>query len=81
MILARARVADRDASPSERGWLDRDELCRMLGVDSNHLNVTIFRLRKQLAALGIHGLGDLVARRLGTGQIRLGTDRVEIAAL
>jgi hypothetical protein len=81
VILARARLADHEASPAERGWVDRDELCRMLRIDENHLNVTIFRLRKQLAALKIQGIGELVARRPGTGQVRLGTDRVTLRSL
>jgi hypothetical protein len=50
-------------------------------VDTNRLNVDVFRLRKQLAGLGIQGISGLSARRPDTGQIRLGTDRVEVTLL
>ncbi len=81
LILARERLSDLDASPAERGWIDREALCKKLGVDPNRLNVDVFRLRKQLADLGIQGISGLVARRPDTGQIRLGTDRVEVTFL
>lgn len=81
VLLARARLADAESSAAERGWVDRDELCRMLRIDTNRLNVDVFRLRKQLGALGVHGISGLVARRPGTGQLRLGTDRVEVRVL
>jgi hypothetical protein len=81
VILARERLSERDASPAESGWIDREALCKKLGVDTNRLNVDVFRLRKQLADLGIQGISGLVARRPDTGQIRLGTDRVEVTLL
>lgn len=81
VLLARARLADTAASPGERGWVSRDELCRMLRVDTSRLNVDICRIRKQLAALGIHGISGIIARRPNTGLIRLGTDRFEIGCV
>lgn len=81
LILARERLSERDTSPAESGWFDREALCKKLGVDTNRLNVDVFRLRKQLADLGIQGISGLVARRPDTGQIRLGTDRVEVTLL
>ena len=81
LILARQRLVERSASPGESGWIDRQALCKKLGVDLNRLNVDVFRLRKQLADLGIQGISGLVARRPDTGQIRLGTDRVEVSVL
>lgn len=49
VTLARRRVADAMAGlpESNHGWLTRDELRGMLGVDSSHLNVLIFRARQQ----------------------------------
>jgi hypothetical protein len=81
LILARERLSERSSSPAERGWIDRQALCKKLGVDTNRLNVDVFRLRKQLADLGIQGISGLVARRPDTGQLRLGTDRVEVTLL
>lgn len=78
VTLARARLGAAAAPPAERGWLDRDELCRMLATDELRLNVDIWRARKQLAALGIQGAANVVERRPGTGRIRLGVDRVEV---
>ena len=81
LILARERLSERSTSAAERGWIDRQALCKKLGVDTNRLNVDVFRLRKQLADLGIQGISGLVARRPDTGQLRLGTDRIEINLL
>jgi pSer/pThr/pTyr-binding forkhead associated (FHA) protein len=81
LTLARAIVEDEDASPAERGWVDREELCRRIGTDGPRLNVDVFRNRRQFAALGIHGAAGIIERRPGTGQLRLGTARVEVTKL
>jgi hypothetical protein len=81
VTLARARLGDRRAARDDRGWVDRDELCRMLATDVGKLNVDIFRARKQLVTLGIHGAAGLIERREGSGEIRIGTDRIEVVAL
>ncbi|APR79436.1 FHA domain protein [Minicystis rosea] len=81
LTLARARIDDPSSSPGERGWVDRDELCRMLATEPGMLNVDVFRARRQLAEMGVHGAAGIVARRPGTGQLRLGTDRVVVGKL
>ncbi len=81
LTLARAALADEEASPAERGWVDREVLCRMLATDPRKLNVDVFRVRRQLTELGIHGAAGIIARRPGTGQLRLGTPRVEVTRL
>jgi hypothetical protein len=81
LTLARARLEDRDAPVSEQGWVGRDRLCRMLKIDMNRLNVDVFRARRQLARLGVHGAAGIILRRTNTGQLRLGTDRVEVLSL
>ena len=58
---------------------DRDALCRMLGVDPLKLNTDICRLRKQLGELGVRGAPGIVQRRAGSGQVRIGVGRLEIA--
>lgn len=80
LTLARARIEDTAESPAERGWINRDRLCRMVGTDPSTLNVDIYRLRRQVGALGVAGAAGLIVRRPG-GQIRLATDRVEITKL
>jgi len=61
-----------------RRWLERDELCRMLATDELRLNVDVCRARKQFSALGIQGAASIVDRRMGTGRIRLGVERVDV---
>jgi FHA domain len=78
VTLARARLAAAEAPPAERGFLDRDDLCRMLATDELRLNVDVCRARKQFAALGILGAANIVERRMGTGRIRLGVERVDV---
>ncbi|WP_437683958.1 FHA domain-containing protein [Sorangium sp. So ce131] len=78
VTLARARLAAAAEPPAQRGWLDRDELCRMLAIDELRLNVEVCRARKQFSALGIQGAASIVDRRMGTGRIRLGVERVDV---
>lgn len=78
VTLARARLAAADKPPAERGWMDRDALCRMLAIDELRLNVDVCRARKQFAALGIAGAANIVDRRTGTGRIRLGVAEIEV---
>lgn len=78
MTLARARLAAVGAPERERGWLERKELCRMLATDELRLNVEVCRARKQFSALGIEGAASIVDRRMGTGRIRLGVERVDV---
>jgi hypothetical protein len=78
VTLARARLSASAKPPADRGWLERDELCRMLATDELRLNVDVCRARKQLSALGIQGAASIVERRVGTGLIRLGVERVDV---
>jgi hypothetical protein len=81
LTLARAWLADASGSPEDRGWVDREDLIRMLSVDGNKLNVDIHRARGQLAKLGVHRAADLIVRRLEAGQLRLGVRHVEVVRL
>lgn len=56
---------------SNQGWVYVDDLARMLKLDPPHLNIQIFRARKQLAQL-LDGAAapELVERRVG--KLRLG---------
>lgn len=76
LVLARRRLADASKDPAERGWIDRDQLMRMLRIDNNRLNVAIYRARQQLADAGVQDAADIVEVR--RGQRRIGTDRVTI---
>ena len=84
LTLARVRVRDRaDArlEDSQRGWVFVDELCRMLSVDEYRLNTEIYRIRQDVAAIGLPNAAALVERRRGSRQLRLATERASIGAL
>ena len=77
VTLARLRNEDTTSPPAERGWVHREDLCRMLAIDNNKLNVDIFRARKQLAGMGVMGAAGLIERR-SSGHVRLGVSRARV---
>lgn len=81
LTLARQRQEDAEQPPSEQGWIERDDLLRMLGVDSNALNVAIYRARRQLQAAGVEGAAGLVEVRRGQRRIGVSTERLEVVPL
>ena len=56
----------------------RDDLCKMLRVSKSVLFLQIHRARKQLEAAGVANAFDLVERRAGSGQLRMGVAQLEI---
>jgi len=80
LLLARQRLADvaRAFDPHARGWVEFERLVKWLGMDKAHLNIQIFRLRKQFEPVVSRGLiqQDFVERR--RGGVRLGNVGVEI---
>jgi hypothetical protein len=78
LTLARARLASTVVNPLERGWVHRDDLARMLRCDPSTVNVQLHRLRQDLAAHGIDGAAGALEARPRTGQVRLGTEAIEI---
>lgn len=81
LTLARARMEDRDLPLGEQGWLERDRLLRMLGVDTNSLNVAIYRARGQLAAAGLEGAAGIVEVRRGARRLGVEPERLEVVPL
>ncbi|TNE92459.1 MAG: FHA domain-containing protein [Deltaproteobacteria bacterium] len=81
LTLARARVDEAELPTGEQGWIDRDRLLRMLGVDANALNVSIYRARGQLAAAGLEGAAGIVEVRRGARRIGIDPERIEIVPL
>jgi len=80
LYLARARVRDmqKGADTDVQGWVSVQVATRELGITVNHLNMQIFRARKQIAetlpdAIDTSGL---VERR--SWEMRLGCSRFEI---
>ncbi len=78
--LARHRCdeARHGIDPGSQGWVDNELLAKELGVDLSHLNILIFRARKQLAEklAGAVDSEPLVERR--KGQVRFGCPRFTI---
>lgn len=93
LTLARSRLADRKArAPSGpdrqaplpdsfEGWVYQDELADKLAMDETHLNVAVFRCRRQLAEAGIVGAAGIIERRRPTREVRLGVARIEIVTV
>lgn len=74
LLLARTRRNDQEQglpAPS-CGWLSQDEVARMMRLDPEHLNVQIFRIRRQFAELGLVDPGQIVERRPKSRQMRFG---------
>ena len=81
LTLARARMEERDLPESEQGWVDRDMLLKMLGLDANALNVAIYRARGQLSSVGVTGAANVVEVRRGQRRIGLDPARLEVVPL
>jgi hypothetical protein len=79
----KTRAADRSGGPPEtsEGWIYQDELATKLAMDETHLNVAVFRCRRQLAEAGIVGAASIIERRRPTREVRLGVSRIEIVAV
>ncbi|MCA9542294.1 MAG: FHA domain-containing protein, partial [Myxococcales bacterium] len=83
LTLARRRQEDAHAGvpDAERGWIHRDDLLRMLGIESNQLHTLVHRARGQFAQEDIQDARDLLELRPDSGQWRLGVDRISIARM
>lgn len=81
LLLARKRLADKTAGiiESEQGWLTKEELSRMLGLQENHINIQVFRFRKKIteALPDVPALHQTVARRTGALRIEYGNIVIE----
>lgn len=80
--LARCRMRDAAANADEKnqGWVYNDDLAKDLGLDGSHLNIQIFRARKQLSEELKHvsGLSDLIQRRRGSTRIGCTCEHLKI---
>ena len=78
--LVRHRAADivNGVQSSNQGWAYTDQLSSELGLDSTHINIQIFRLRKQIADSlpNVEGQNTIIERR--GGKIRFGGENYKI---
>lgn len=80
LILARQRLQDaRDGEdPSVQGWMDAEQLASMLRIEPTHLNIQIYRARKQVhsALPEMLNLPNVIERRVG--ELRFGSPNFQI---
>ncbi|MFT5684813.1 MAG: hypothetical protein ACI8RZ_005758 [Myxococcota bacterium] len=84
LTLARQRLedcADPGLGDDARGWVYQEDLAGMLRLTRTHLNLHIFRARKQLAALNIANARDIIERRADSRQLRIGSGQIRIHTL
>jgi hypothetical protein len=84
LMLARCRLEDRKskaAPESAEGWIYQDDLAQKLAMDETHLNVAVFRCRRQLGEAGIVGAASIIERRRPTREMRLGVKDIEIVTV
>lgn len=78
--LARKRLHDKaeGVGEAEQGWVDKDLLCKSLGMSESHINIQIYRLRKQLISVlpHIQVSQKIIERR--NGELRFAWDSIEI---
>lgn len=78
--LARHRAEDAQSGLDikSQGWVDTEILAKELGLDAGHLNILIFRARKQLAEAlpAVTGLNKLIQRM--RGRLRFGGSRYSV---
>lgn len=77
LVLARLRLADaaRGIEAGGQGWIDNERLLKMLGVDGGHLNIQLFRARRQILSAVPEMAGVIERRR---GEVRFGEMGVRI---
>ncbi len=78
--LARHRAEDatRGLDSKSQGWVYADQLAAELGLDSTHMNIQIFRARKQLADSLPDALGQQCLLERRGGKIRFGCEKFKI---
>jgi hypothetical protein len=83
LTLARQRAADRAQGLPETscGWMHHEDLQRALALSQQHLNVDVFRIRRQLSEKGLAGAATIIERRPRSRQLRLGPKDFEITRL
>jgi len=80
MHLARVRAehANDGHDNKTQGWIDNEQLKRELGMDMPHINIMIFRARKQIAESLEHTLDSEHLIERGKGRMRFGGSRFKI---
>ncbi len=74
LVLARLRLEHtaEGEPPESCGWVDKDVLAKMMGIDNNLVHTHIHRVRRQLAVTGLLDAANVIERRLGARELRIG---------
>lgn len=80
LLLARARLRQRELPPAVQGWVHQHTLLDQLRIDRNQLHLNIFRARRQFGEAGIGDAARIIERRPNTSQLRIGAQHLEIVA-
>jgi FHA domain len=80
LALARARLEDaaQNLPASSCGFVYQDDLAKALGLTPEHVNVDVFRVRKQVSALGLEGGAEIIERKPRSGQLRIGLGKITV---
>jgi hypothetical protein len=78
--LARHRALDavQGLDMKSQGWVYAEQLAAELGVDATHMNIQIFRARKQFADTLPDTVGHQVLLERRGGKVRFGCDKFKI---
>lgn len=78
LTLARLRLKDAAQPEPSAGWVDQEELLRLLQFGPERLNLDIFRARRQFGAVGFIPPTGIVERRPASRELRLGISNITI---
>ncbi len=72
----KAEHANQGVDNKSQGWINNEQLAKELGIDVSHINIQIFRARKQIAD-EFPGATDLLQRR--RGEVRFNCSQASIS--
>jgi hypothetical protein len=83
LTLARRRLKDAEQGlpDTTSGWVDQDELAHDPSMAAPQLNIDVFRIRKQFAAIGVMDAANIIERRPRARQLRIGTPLLSVDRL
>lgn len=83
LTLARRRLADAAEGVPETscGWIYQEDLAHDPSMVPPQLNIDVFRIRRQFAALGIVDAANIIERRPRTRQLRIGVSQLSVVNL
>lgn len=83
LTLARERLQDisNGIPDGGSGWMYQDDLLDALNVPATHLNIEVFRIRKQFETLDVVDPANVIERRPRMKQLRLGVSKIVVETI